>query len=65
MSHFTENFDKIQTSIFKGIQSPEVKFFNASPIPNLAWGIVLGKAADKERTQKAKTLQVCEEISTF
>ena len=65
MSHVTENCDKIQTSVFKGIQRPEVMLFNASPIPNLTWRIDLGKPADQENTRKTKTLQVCEEIWTF
>ena len=53
MSQFTENRDKIWTSILKGIQ--KLSFFNATPIPTLAWGIDLGKAMDKESTQKSKT----------
>ena len=65
MSYLTEISDKIQTSVFKDIQSPYIKFFIASPIPNLAWGFDQGKTVDKENTRKTEYLQVCEEISTL
>ena len=52
MSHLSEKLWQNSNFGFQGYSEPLSQVLNASSIPNLTWGIDLGKAADKKSHEK-------------